>query len=156
MRYQELLFSASVLGAAIAPGICASDRRFSSPELCHNRTNTLPGSPCATAPGQLTGDALTSHFWRFALATPLTGNHQSAKALTYMTTAFKISPHAGLADTLNGRCEAMTLPQYDGDLPPYRCTREAGTDRKGRRVCEAHSRTLHRLTFYDDAGVLHD
>jgi len=39
-----------------------------------------------------------------------------------------------------------------------RCTREAGADRKSRRVCEAHSRTLHQLTFYDDAdaGVLHD
>ena len=74
-----------------------------------------------------------------------------------MTPPFEISPETGLADTLNGRCEAMTLPQYDGDLPAYRCTREAGADRKGRRVCEAHSRTLHQLTFYDDAdaGVLH-
>jgi hypothetical protein len=42
----------------------------------------------------------------------------------------------------------MTLPQYDGDLPPYRCTREADTDRKGRRVCEAHTRSL-RIRFYD-------
>jgi hypothetical protein len=117
----------------------------------------LPGSHVPPVPGQLTGEALTCHFWRFALATPLTGNRQSAKALTYMTPPFKISPDAGLADTLNGRCEAMTLPQYDGDLPPYRCTREAGTDRKSRRVCEAHSRTLHRLTFYNDAdgGVLY-
>jgi hypothetical protein len=66
-----------------------------------------------------------------------------------MTPPFKISSDIGLADTLNGRCEAMTLPQYDGDLPPYRCTREAGTDRKGRRVCEVHSRPLQRVTFYD-------
>jgi hypothetical protein len=97
------------------------------------------------------------HFWRFALATPLTRNRQPAKALTHMTPPFKISSDTGLADTLNDRCEAMALPQYDGELPPYRCTREAGTDRKGRRVCEAHSRTLHRLTFCDDAdaGVLH-
>ena len=73
---------------------------------------------------------------------------QPAKALTYMIPPFKISPDTGLADTLNGRCEAMTLPQYDGDLPPYRCTREAGTDRKGRRVCEAHTRSL-RIRFYD-------
>jgi hypothetical protein len=64
-----------------------------------------------------------------------------------MTPPFKISSDIGLADTLNGRCEAMTLPQYDGDLPPYRCTREAGTDRKGRRVCEAHSRPLNELRF---------
>jgi hypothetical protein len=88
------------------------------------------------------------HYWRFALATPLTGNRSPAKALTYMTPPFKISPDAGLADTLNGRCEAMTLPQYDGDLPPYRCTREADTDRESRRVCEAHTGSL-RIRFYD-------
>jgi hypothetical protein len=48
----------------------------------------------------------------------------------------------------------MTLPQYDGDLPAYRCTREAGADRKGRRVCEAHTRSL-RIRFYDadESGV---
>jgi len=86
---------------------------------------------------------------------PFTGNHQLAKALTPMTAALEITPDAGLADTLAGRCEAMTLPRYAGDLPPYRCTREAGADRNGRRVCEAHSRTLHRLAFYDDmTGVL--
>jgi hypothetical protein len=65
-----------------------------------------------------------------------------------MTPPFEIIPNAGRADTLNGRCEAMTLPQYDGDLPPYRCTREADTDRKGRRVCETHTRSL-RIRFYD-------
>jgi hypothetical protein len=55
----------------------------------------------------------------------------------------------------------MALPQYDGDLPPYRCTREAGADRKDttadlhngrqryRRVCEAHTRSL-RIRFYDE------
>jgi hypothetical protein len=46
-----------------------------------------------------------------------------------------------------GRCEAMTI---GSDLPPYRCTRQASADRHGRRVCEAHSRTLHRLRFWDD------
>src|SRR5580704_11314495 len=129
---------------------------FSTPELCHNQTDPPPGYMCHRLRASPWATGWRCHFWRFALATPLTGNLQPAKALTYMTPPFKISADTGLADTLNGRCEAMTLPQYDGDLPPYRCTREAGTDRKGRRVCEAHSRTLHRLTFYDDAGVLHD
>jgi hypothetical protein len=62
-----------------------------------------------------------------------------------MTSPFEITPDAGLADTLNGRCEAMTI----GDLPPYRCTREAGTDRNGRRVCEAHGRKL-AIKYFDD------
>ena len=77
--------------------------------------------------------------------TPLTGNRSPAKALTYMTPPFKISPDAGLADTLNGRCEAMVI---DSGLPAYRCTRIAATDRKSRRVCEAHTRSL-RIRFYD-------
>jgi hypothetical protein len=39
-----------------------------------------------------------------------------------------------------------------GDLPTYRCTAAAATaDRAGHAVCAAHSRTLHRLAFYDDA-----
>jgi hypothetical protein len=73
-----------------------------------------------------------------------------------MTPPFKISSDTGLADTLNGRCEAMTLPQYDGDLPAYRCTRIAATDRKSRRVCEAYTRSL-RIRFYDanESGMLH-
>ena len=38
------LYSAPQLHGTIVaiPGICASDRRFSSPELCHNRTDPLP------------------------------------------------------------------------------------------------------------------
>jgi hypothetical protein len=38
------LYSAPQLHCTIVaiPGICASDRRFSSPELCHNRTDPLP------------------------------------------------------------------------------------------------------------------
>ena len=38
------LYSAPQLHCTIVaiPGICASDRRFSSPELCHNRTAPLP------------------------------------------------------------------------------------------------------------------
>jgi hypothetical protein len=58
---------------------------------------------------------------------------------------FEIIPGAGLA----GRCEAMALPQYAGHLPPYRCTREASTDRKGRRVCEAHGRKL-AIKYFDE------
>src|ERR1700692_1035479 len=38
------LYSAPQLHCTIVaiPGICASDRRFSSPELCHNRTDHYP------------------------------------------------------------------------------------------------------------------
>ena len=38
------LYSAPQLHCTIVaiPGICASDRRSSSPELCHNRTDPLP------------------------------------------------------------------------------------------------------------------
>jgi hypothetical protein len=67
-----------------------------------------------------------------------------------MTPPLKISADAGLADTLNGRCEAMVI---DSGLPAYRCTRIAATDRKSRRVCEAHTRSL-RIRFYDgESGV---
>jgi hypothetical protein len=70
-----------------------------------------------------------------------------------MTPPFKISSDTGLADTLNGRCEAMVI---DSGLPAYRCTRIAATDRNSRRVCEAHTRSL-RIRFYDanESGMLH-
>jgi hypothetical protein len=58
---------------------------------------------------------------------------------------FEILPNAGDIDTQNGRCEAMVI---DSGLPAYRCTRIAATDRKSRRVCEAHTRSL-RIRFYD-------
>jgi hypothetical protein len=50
------------------------------------------------------------------------------------------------------RCEALTI----GDIPAYRCTTSATTDRQGRRVCPAHSRAL-RIRWFDDidAGVLY-
>jgi hypothetical protein len=48
-----------------------------------------------------------------------------------------------------GRCEAMVLPGYADDLPPYRCTRVAVTGRKGRAVCVAHSKTL-AIRYFDD------
>jgi hypothetical protein len=48
-----------------------------------------------------------------------------------------------------GRCEAMVLPGFAGDLPPYRCTREATTLRNGRAVCAAHSRKLS-IRYFDD------
>jgi len=43
------LYTAPQLHCTIVavPGICASDHRFSSPELCHNRTDPLP-HPAAT------------------------------------------------------------------------------------------------------------
>jgi hypothetical protein len=47
-----------------------------------------------------------------------------------------------------GRCEAMTLPSYADDLPPYRCTRVAVAERKGRAVCAAHSRKLS-IQYFD-------
>jgi hypothetical protein len=49
-----------------------------------------------------------------------------------------------------GRCEALTLPSYPGDLPAFRCVREATLDRNSRRVCEAHSYKL-RIRYFDDA-----
>ena len=48
-----------------------------------------------------------------------------------------------------GRCTAMVLPSYAGDLPPYRCTRIAVTERRGRAVCAAHSRKL-MIKYFDD------
>jgi hypothetical protein len=38
-----------------------------------------------------------------------------------------------------GRCVAMTVPQFDGDLPMYRCVRVGTLQIDGRLVCEAHS-----------------
>jgi hypothetical protein len=61
---------------------------------------------------------------------------------------FEILPNAGEIDTQNGRCEAMVI---NSGLPAYRCTRIAATDRKSRRVCEAHTRSL-RIRFYDADG----
>jgi hypothetical protein len=73
---------------------------------------------------------------------PVAFSANDGDALRSMTT---IDP-----DTLNGRCEAMMLPQFVGDLPPFRCTREASTDRKGRRVCVTHLNRL-RIRYFDDA-----
>jgi hypothetical protein len=42
------------------------------------------------------------------------------------------------------RCEALTI----SDIPPYRCTTSATTDRRGRAVCPAHSRAL-RIRWFD-------
>ena len=54
--------------------------------------------------------------------------------------------------TNTGRCEALTV----SEIPVYRCTGVATTDRDGHAVCAAHSRAL-RIRYYDsdDAGVLH-
>jgi hypothetical protein len=47
-----------------------------------------------------------------------------------------------------GRCCAMVLPGFAGDLPPYRCTRQATTLRNGRAVCAVHSRKLS-IRYFD-------
>jgi hypothetical protein len=51
-------------------------------------------------------------------------------------------------DRHEGRCSAMTMPQYDGDLPMYRCTSVGTRQRAGRLVCETHSRKL-KIRFCD-------
>jgi hypothetical protein len=48
-------------------------------------------------------------------------------------------------DTAEHRCEALSVT---GDIPPYRCTTSATTDRQGRAVCPAHSRSL-RVRWFD-------
>jgi hypothetical protein len=64
------LYSAPQLHCTIVaiPGVCASDRRFSSPELCHNRTNPLPTtaavpdeeSPSQTRPQRTQSEQMSS------------------------------------------------------------------------------------------------
>jgi hypothetical protein len=61
---------------------------------------------------------------------------------------FEILPDGGARDV--GRCCALVLPQYENDLPAFRCTREATTDRGGRAVRAAHSRKLSIRYFDDD------
>jgi hypothetical protein len=68
---------------------------------------------------------------------PYTGN---ADAMTETATA-------ATTDTTEVRCEALTV----SDIPPYRCTKSATIDRKGRAVCPAHSRALRIRWFDDDA-----
>ncbi|MDR3489324.1 MAG: hypothetical protein P4M05_31055 [Bradyrhizobium sp.] len=48
-----------------------------------------------------------------------------------------------------GRCSAMTMPQYDGDLPPYRCVRVGTREIDGRLVCTAHGGRLAVIRFCD-------
>jgi hypothetical protein len=50
-----------------------------------------------------------------------------------------------------GRCSAMTMPQYDGDLPPYRCVRVGTMQIGGRLVCPAHG-GLAAIRYCDEAG----
>jgi hypothetical protein len=49
--------------------------------------------------------------------------------------------------TIEHRCEALTI----GDIPAYRCTTSATSDRRGRAVCANHARAL-RIRWFDDAG----
>jgi len=48
-----------------------------------------------------------------------------------------------------GRCVAMTVPQFDGDLPAYRCVRVGVREIDGRLVCEAHGRRLAAIRYCD-------
>jgi hypothetical protein len=59
-------------------------------------------------------------------------------------------PNSTASDN-TGRCAAMTLPKFHGDLPMYRCTGEGMRRRLGRLVCETHSRKL-KIRFCDEAA----
>jgi hypothetical protein len=48
-----------------------------------------------------------------------------------------------------GRCEALTLPQYDGDLPAYRCVRVGSVLIDRRLVCPAHARLAAAIRYCD-------
>jgi hypothetical protein len=50
-----------------------------------------------------------------------------------------------------GRCSAMTMPAYPGDLPPYRCVRVGTMQINGRLVCEAHGHRLVAIRYCDHA-----
>jgi hypothetical protein len=89
--------------------------------------------------------------WGESFQPALPRNHRPQSTLPLIGTphmTFEILPNAGEIDTQNGRCEAMVI---NSGLPAYRCTRIAATDRKSRRVCEAHTRSL-RIRFYDADG----
>jgi hypothetical protein len=43
-------------------------------------------------------------------------------------------PNSVISDN-TGRCVAMTVPQFDGDLPMYRCVRVGTREIDGRLVC---------------------
>jgi hypothetical protein len=45
------------------------------------------------------------------------------------------------------RCEALSVT---GDIPPYRCTTSATTDRQGREVCASHAHAP-RIRWFDCA-----
>jgi hypothetical protein len=43
----------------------------------------------------------------------------------------------------------MTMPQYEGDLPPYRCVRVGVREIDGRLVCAAHGRQAAAIRYCD-------
>jgi hypothetical protein len=57
-------------------------------------------------------------------------------------------PNSVVSDN-TGRCVAMTVPQFDGDLPAYRCVGVGVREIDGRLVCEAHSHRLAAIRFHD-------
>jgi len=61
-------------------------------------------------------------------------------------------PNSVVSDN-TGRCVAMTVPQFDGDLPAYRCVRVGVREIDGRLVCEAHSHRLAAIRFCDEASI---
>jgi hypothetical protein len=44
----------------------------------------------------------------------------------------------------------MTMLQYDGDLPPYRCFRVGTVQIDARLVCAAHGRRLAAIRYCDE------
>src|SRR5271168_4670197 len=48
-----------------------------------------------------------------------------------------------------GRCSAMTVPQFDGDLPPYRPRRHGGETGH----CPSYVRTDNRQAQPDEMGM---
>jgi hypothetical protein len=59
--------------------------------------------------------------------------------MTILETAVTVTEH---------RCEALTI----SDIPPYRCTTSATTDRQGRAVCASHALAL-RIRWFDASAL---
>ena len=61
-------------------------------------------------------------------------------------------PNSVVSDN-TGRCVAMVVPRYAGDLPMYRCVRVGVREIDGRLVCAAHGGRLAVIRFCDEAGA---
>ena len=60
-------------------------------------------------------------------------------------------PNSVISDN-TGRCVAMVVPRYDGDLPPYRCVRVGVREIDGKLVCAAHGRRAAAIRFSDEVA----